>query len=226
MLINLVGCDGCGKTTQVDLLVPWIERQFGCPVRVLKKKDIFDFERFPDSARLFGCSYRVLMYEVLPRMKRESRALFLFYMLSLSVCEYPPTADEVVLLDGGWAKHVATEAAMGLDEAWLSGVASGLPVPDVSVLLEVRPEVIVDRRKQHAYGPHAPYECGCTGELSDASFVAQMSRTAQRLAARADSEGWHRVDGEAPTQVVFERVQQLLRPRLAAAFERRAAAIK
>lgn len=223
MLINLTGCDGCGKTTQLERLVPWIEREFACPVRVMKKKDIFDFTRFPDSQRLFGCDYRELMYELLPRMQGESRALFLFYMLSISAWGEPPQKHELVLLDGGWAKHVATEAAMGVNEDWLLQLESCFPRPDATILLEIRPQLVVTRRTAHAYGPHAPYECGCTGELSDASFIAQMTRTAERLAVRAEKEGWLRVDAEQSAGQVFETLQALLTPRLAAEFPRKAA---
>ena len=216
MLFNVVGIDGCGKSTQIDLLRPWVEQQFGLPTRLIRKADIFDADTFPDADRFFGCSYRELMYEILPNMKGESRAMFLFYMLATSVCNRPIGEREVAIIDGGWIKHVATEAAMGVDPEWLAQATAFFPRPDFTVMLDIDPETVVQRRKDGGYGPHAPYECGCRIDVKDADFIAQMNATAQYLHQFAQTEGWVVIDARKSARRVFEQMTAALQSRLAA----------
>jgi thymidylate kinase len=220
MLINLMGCDGSGKTTQLELVKPWIEATFACGVREIKKRDLFDPVLFPESSRFFGCSYRELMYEILPEMEPTCRALFLFYMLAASTSRYPIRSDEVVLLDGGWQKHVATEAAMGVDFAWLSAVTQCFPRSDLTIFLDIEPDIIVERRRQNNYGAHAPYECGCEGDVSDEAFVRQMSATRRWMKHLAGTEGWIAVDASQPRQDTFDEITRWIGPAIAASLGR------
>lgn len=174
MLINIVGCDGTGKTTQMEMIQPWIEAVTGLSVRTLSKRSIFDGDRFPE-ARLFGPSYEDIMTNIMPTMQGESRSLFLFFILAVAICRYPPSKHEVVLLDGGWQKHYATEAVLGVPMDWLKGLGSGLPEPDLTVLLDMAPSRIVTRR-QLAHESHGPYECGCRYDLTDEAFLENMTQ--------------------------------------------------
>jgi thymidylate kinase len=204
MLINLVGGDGCGKTTQIDLLKPWIEEELGRPVRELTKSGVLDVERFPES-RLFGCPYEEMAREIVPQMQGESRALFLFFMQAAAIGRYPPLGDEVVLTSGYWHKIYATEAALGVDAAWLRQVGSMFPVPDLSVLLDVEPERVVPRGLDYK-----PYECGCVAVCTDAAFVAHQRKVLAWLREMARCEGWAVVDAGDSKTAVCEALKALL----------------
>ncbi|CAI0898486.1 MULTISPECIES: dTMP kinase [Serratia] len=202
MLINLLGCDGAGKSTQLKWLIPWLEKTTGLPVRTLAKRDALQAEKYPE-ARYFGCSYRTLMYEILPEMRGESRALFLFNLFAIQLCHQPPAADEIVLLDGGWQKHVATEMALGLSETWLSQLIAPFPSPDLTLFLDVEPNVIIAWRRDNG-DTHAPYECGNQLECSDERFLEQMNKVYSILSRHAREQDWTRVDGRQPPEQVFQ----------------------
>lgn len=201
MIINLIGCDGCGKSTQLNYLLPWLAAATQRPPRTISKRDIYNVERYPE-ARYLGPDYKELMYDILPDMKAQSRALFLFNMFAISICARPPAPDEMVVLDGGWDKHVATETAMGLDPAWLNNLTAFFPKPDLTLFLDVEPRLIVDRRKANGES-HAPYECGGHGECSDARFLAHMNKVYAILLDMADANGWVRVDARQSPSHVF-----------------------
>jgi dTMP kinase len=208
MIINLVGCDGCGKTTQIHLIKPWLEKTYNLPVRVVAKRDICDFERFPE-CRFLGCSYKELMYQILPQMQGESRSLFLYYMFATSMCHYPPQDDEVMILDGYWYKHCATETALGIDYNWLWSLGSFFPKPDISIFLEIEPKIIVERRRQFN-DSHAPYECGCTSDCSDAAFLEQMDKVFVILKNMAVSENWNVIDARGAKEDIFEKLKLIV----------------
>ncbi|MFI8415979.1 dTMP kinase [Serratia sp. NPDC078593] len=205
MLINLLGCDGAGKSTQMKWLIPWLQETLGMPLRTLAKRDAVQIDGYPE-ARYFGCDYRTLMYEILPDMRGESRALFLFNLFAISLCHCPPQEDEIVLLDGGWQKHIATEMALGLDEQWLTQLTRVFPTPDLTLFLDVDPETIVGWRR-HNGDTHAPYECGNQLDCSDERFLAQMNPVYRTLLRHADEQGWHIVDGRQPPEQVFRALQ-------------------
>lgn len=208
MLINIIGCDGSGKTTQFEMLKPWIEKRFDLPVRKISKRDIFDFSKFPECS-YFGCSYKELMYDILPKMKSESRSLFLLNMFAVSVASNPPRKNEIVILDGGWQKHLATEAALGVDLNWLNQVGSFFPKSDLSFFLDIPVENIIERRHL-AKLEHAPYECGNTGEISDKAFLLQMNKVRVILKATAEKENWHIIDAQLSKSDIFKSIRQTL----------------
>jgi thymidylate kinase len=202
MLINLLGCDGAGKSTQLKWLIPWLEETTGLPVRTLAKRDALQVEQYPE-ARYFGCSYRTLMYEILPEMRGESRALFLFNLFAIQLCHTPPRADEIVLLDGGWQKHIATEMALGLSETWLMQLTGVFPPPDLTLFLDVEPDTIIKWRRENG-DTHAPYECGNQLECSDERFLEQMNKVYRILSRHACEQSWVRVNGRQAPEQVFQ----------------------
>jgi thymidylate kinase len=209
MLVNIAGCDGSGKSTQIERLQPWIEREFGCPVRVMTKSGVLDADRFPE-AHLFGCAYEELARDIVPRMAGESRSLFQLFLQAAAVCRYPPRRGEVVLVDGYWHKTYAAEAALGVDPAWLRQVGSCFPVPELSVLLDVDPRQVVPRGLRYK-----PYECGLAAECSDGAFVEHQRRMLSLLRAMAQSEGWAVIDAAGPAAAVCDRLQAVLRDPIA-----------
>ncbi|MFE1281222.1 dTMP kinase [Klebsiella aerogenes] len=208
MLINLLGCDGCGKSTQLRQVIPWLEAHYSQPVRSISKKDALNITAIPE-ARYFGCDYHTLMFEILPEMRGASRALFIFNLLAIPLCHQPVQNDEIVILDGGWQKHVATEMALGLDEQWLTNLADIFPKPDLTIFLDVDPDTILEWRRQKN-GTHAPYECGNQSNCSDALFLEQMNKVYRILLRQSREQNWTRIDGKKTTTEVFQAITQTI----------------
>jgi len=208
MLINLLGCDGCGKSTQLRQLIPWLETHFSMPVRTLSKRDALNINDIPE-ARYFGCDYPTLMYDILPQMQGFSRALFLFNLLAIPLCHNPVQADEIVVLDGGWQKHVATEMALGIEEKWLSDLISIFPKPDLTIFLDVDPSTIVAWRRQN-HDSHAPYECGNQPDCSDKFFLSQMNEVYRILVRQTQEQGWKKINGKQPEDQVFQLIKETI----------------
>ncbi|WP_255990079.1 dTMP kinase [Chitinolyticbacter albus] len=208
MLINILGSDGGGKTTQIAQLIQWTQQTFGLPARSLVKRDLFDAGRFPESA-FFGCDYETLAHRLLPQMPAEGRALWLFYMNAVLIRGAPPQGREVVFLDGYWHKHFATEAALGLDTQWLLDVCRCFPEPDLTLLLDIDPRVTVARGHVHK-----PYESGCDFECSDASFIRQQDAVRRHLLQLAQSRGYPVLDAERGVDEVFDTLCEHIAPLL------------
>ncbi|HYX72415.1 MAG TPA: hypothetical protein VE732_06565 [Nitrososphaera sp.] len=206
MLINILGPDGCGKTTQIGKLVGWVNESFDLNARSLAKRDIFDIERFPE-CNFFGCRYEKLAHELLPIMIDESRALWLFYMNAVLIRHHPPKKNEVVFLDGYWHKHYATEAALGLDEQWLLNVCSFFPEPDVTILLDINPRIIVARNHSHK-----PYESGCDFSCSDEAFISHQDKVRSKLLRLAQSREYVILQADKSVEALFQEICNLLAP--------------
>lgn len=206
MLINILGPDGGGKTTQVTRLLSWVTDTFGVPARSMAKRDIFDAERFPECA-FFGCSYETLAHHFLPQMLDESRALWLIYMNAVLIRRQPPQPDEVVFLDGYWHKHYATEAAFGLSPEWLLEVCRFFPEPDLTILLDIDPRVIVARGHRHH-----PYESGCDFAVRDESFIAHQDKVRAYLLDLAARRGYTVVPADQSEDDLFRELISHIAP--------------
>ncbi|WP_253381865.1 dTMP kinase [unidentified bacterial endosymbiont] len=208
MLINVLGCDGSGKSTQLRQVIPWLEAHYSLPVRSLSKRDALNIAAIPE-ARYFGCDYHTLMYEIVPDMRGASRALFIFNLLAIPLCHQPVQDNEIVILDGGWQKHVATETALGLDEQWLTNLTSIFPKPDLTIFLDVDPDTTLTWRRQNDE-THAPYECGNQHDCSDALFLEQMNKVHRILRRQSQEQNWTRIDGKKPVTEVFQAITQAI----------------
>lgn len=213
MLINLLGGDGCGKTTQTEVICKWVESEFGLNSRTMAKRDIFDPDRVPE-CDFFRITYPELAHEYLPIMKGESRALWLIYMNAVLIRRFPPRPGEVVVHDGFWQKHYATEAAMGVDRSWLLDVCKMFPEPDMTVMLDLDPRVIVSRGHKHH-----PYESGCDFECGDASFIAHQDKVRSLLLDLSRQRNYPIVDADQPVDCLTRELQNLLTPKLQAEAE-------
>lgn len=205
MLINLLGCDGAGKSTQMRKLLPWLEARTGKKVSTLTKRDALRRDLYPE-ARYITSDYHSLMYDILPEMRAESRALFIFNLFAIQICRHPPQQDAVLFLDGGWQKHVATEAALGLDETWLNQLIACFPPVNLTLFLDVRPETVIRWRRKSG-DTHAPYECGNQPECSDDAFLQHMNNVYRILKRQALQYNWLVVDGERDPQTVLSNLQ-------------------
>ncbi|NHR06957.1 hypothetical protein HA052_17350 [Chromobacterium haemolyticum] len=200
MLINILGGDGCGKTTQIRLLEAWVRNEFGISARSLAKRDIFDKEHFPE-CDFFGCNYEQLAHHFLPKMRDECRALWLIYMNAVLIKGQPAQAEEIVFLDGYWQKHFATEAALGVSRQWLKNVCLFFPEPELTILFDLDPRVIVARGHLHH-----PYESGCDYACSDASFIRHQDKVRACLLELASERGYPVLDVNRSEQEIFHEL--------------------
>jgi thymidylate kinase len=204
MFINIVGGDGAGKSTQIDLLKPWLERTYGLPVRLLAKSGVFDANAFPE-CRFFRDSYGRICREMMPAMHGEARSLFLLFLVATHVRHYPPGEREIVLADGYWQKTFATEAALGIDTRWLLATTSCLPRPDLCIFLDVDPCRTVER-----LASFNSYECGFRTERNVETFVANQRKVYQALSTLAERDRWERVTADRDIESVFDDVRSLV----------------
>jgi thymidylate kinase len=210
MLINILGGDGGGKTTQVERLARWVEDTFPLRARTMAKRDIFITENVPECG-FFGVPYERLAHEFLPQMLEESRALWLIYMNAVLIRRCPPEPGEIVFHDGYWHKHYATEAAMGLNPGWLLDVCRLFPEPDVTFVLDLDPRRIVERGHKHR-----PYESGCDFGCSDEAFIAHQDRVRSHILDLASRRGYPILDADRSVEDLFDDLRQRLEPVLAA----------
>jgi thymidylate kinase len=208
MLINIVGCDGCGKTTQILAIKRWLKEEYNLDSRIMTKFDMLDHEKFPECGFMAATRDEVAAFYT-PMMKGQSRAIWLMYMLAVCICHYPPGEDEIVLADGYWHKHFATESGLGADENWLMDFCAFFPKPTINVLLDISPEKAIERKKKCQ-----PYESGCDFSCSRESFVEFQSKVRNVLLRLAESEGWAVVHAERDSDSVFQDVRQSVLPHI------------
>lgn len=142
MFISIDGCDGCGKTTQIELLAQWLDRR-GYPVLTC---------RDPGTTPL-GEAVREL---VLHRhdLRIDPRAEMLLYMAARAqlvdeVIRPALAAGKIVLADRYLLANVVYQGyGGGLDVAalWEVGrVAVADVMPDLTIVLDVSPQMAAAR---------------------------------------------------------------------------------
>lgn len=119
-------------------------------------------------------------------------------------CEHRP-AIEAALAAGQWvvcdrylASSIAYGEAQGLDPGWLGLIQRVLPPADVTVLLDIAPEVAADRKLQH----RDAFE-------QDLALLGRVRASYLRQAA--STPGWHVVDAARDRDEVTVDVLKLAR---------------
>jgi dTMP kinase len=114
-------------------------------------------------------------------------------------CEHRP-AIEAALVAGEWvicdrylASSIAYGEAQGLDPAWLALIQRVLPPADMTVLLDIAPDVAAARKQQH----RDAFE-------QDLALLGRVRASYLRQAASAP--GWHVVDAARDRDVVTKDV--------------------
>ena len=175
LLIAFEGLDQSGKQTQAELLRDWLKQQ-GRKARLVS---------FPDYGTSIG--------EEIARALQGERDYGPEVMQLLYIANrYERKADLERWLDGGLvlvcdrylASSVAYGEAHGLDPVWLTEMQKFLPLPALTMLLDIAPETAVQRKAVD----RDRYE----------SDLALQARVRESYARQARDERWVVVDGERP----------------------------
>lgn len=108
--------------------------------------------------------------------------------------------DQVILCDRYVASTIAYGEAQGLDPSWLTDIQRHLPPADLTLLLDIPPEVAVRRKSS-----------GRDRYERDVDLLRRVRESYRRQAA---SPGWALVSGDAPRDEVSRNVRRIVGSRL------------
>jgi dTMP kinase len=183
LLIAFEGLDQSGKQTQAELLRQRLTES-GRTVRLLS---------FPDYHTPIGIQ--------LGRALRGEHEYAADVMQLLYVANRYEWKDEIarqrdagtiLICDRYLASSVAYGEAHGLDGAWLAEIQKYLPQPDLTILLDIPPDVSARRKTSD----RDKYE-------QDLPLLARVRESYLR---QAKNGGWRRIDGDRDLNVVGEDV--------------------
>ena len=187
MLIAIEGLDQSGKATQAQLLRDQL-RQDGTRARLVS---------FPDYGTSIG--------EEIARALQGEREYGPEVMQLLYIANrYERKADLERWLDGGLAvvcdRYVASSVAygeaQGLDVDWLTQMQRLLPASDLTILLDIAPELAVERK--------------ATGRDRYERDLLLLGRVRDSYVRQAQQSGWVRVDGDRAKDDVAAEIRALL----------------
>lgn len=191
MLIALEGLDQAGKETQGHLLRDALRAE-GRRARLVSFPDYGtsigeEIARALQGERDYGPDVMQLLYVA----NRHERKPDLVRWLE---------AGLVVVCDRYVASSVAYGEAQDLDTAWLSRMQEFLPAPDLTLLLDIPPEVAATRKA-----------VGLDRYERDVALLTRVRTCYLRL---AEQEGWIRVDGSRTKAEVAAEIWAALEERL------------
>ena len=109
----------------------------------------------------------------------------------------------MVVCDRYVASSVAYGEAQGLDADWLTQVQRFLPAPELTILLDIAPELAVERK--------------ATGRDRYERDLALLGRVRDSYLRQAEQAGWVRVDGDRGKAAVAAEIIAILGERLSPA---------
>ena len=191
LLVVFEGLDQSGKQTQAERLRDRLEAA-GRTVRLLS---------FPSYETHIGAEIgRALKGE------RDYAADTMQLLYVANRFEWKPeierelAAGTVVVCDRYLASSVAYGEAFGLDGAWLSEIQRYLPQPDLTVLLDIEPQVSASRKT----ADRDKYE----------RDLALLARVRESYLRQASSPGWLRLDAGRDRDAVAAEVYSAVTPLL------------
>jgi dTMP kinase len=191
MVIAFEGLDQSGKQTQSERLAA-VLRAEGTRV---------EFLTFPEYTTAIGAEIgRALAGE------RDYAADTLQLLYIANRYEFRPrmlewlAAGAVVICDRYLASSIAYGEAQGLDPTWLTDVQRYLPAPALTLVLDIPPEVSLQRK----HAARDKFE-------RDLPLLARVRASYQR---QAQAPGWLLLDGQQGVDEVAAEVMRAVRSRL------------
>jgi dTMP kinase len=141
-LIAFSGIDGSGKSTQVQLLVQWLN-QCSCDAVAAKTNLSATHSLFSLAKRLYGDGFAY--HPNIPATLRE-------FVVCCDVLRYSETVlrclrvrRSAVVWDRGPLCHEAYARSYGAEMTWILNLLAGVERPDLTVLLDLDPAVALRR---------------------------------------------------------------------------------
>jgi dTMP kinase len=192
LLIAFEGLDQSGKQTQAERLRDWLV-EYGRTVQLLSFPDYgtpigAEIRRALDGGREWGADVMQLLYIA---NRYEARP---FIESSLA-------RGTTLVCDRYVASSIAYGESQGLDPLWLRDVQRHLPQPDLTVLLDMDPDVSARRKTSD----RDKYE----------RDLVLLSRVRASYLRQVAAPGWVRVDADRDRDVVSEDVFGAVRSLLA-----------
>ena len=190
-LIAFEGLDQSGKQTQAELLRDWLKAQ-GRKARLVS---------FPDYGTSIG--------EEIARALQGEREYGPDVMQLLYIANrYERKPDLGRWLEGGltlvcdryMASSIAYGEAQGLDPVWLTEMQRFLPLPALTIMLDIAPATAVARKSVD----RDRYE----------RDLAMQGRVRESYRRQAEAAGWVVLDGERPKDVIAADVLSAVASRL------------
>ncbi|MCM3881175.1 MAG: dTMP kinase [Vicinamibacterales bacterium] len=183
MLIAFEGLDQSGKETQAQQLRERL-REAGRRVRLLSFPDYGtsigeEIARALAGERDYGPDVMQLLFVANRYERREAIAEWV-------------AGGLILLCDRYRASSIAYGEAQGLDTAWLEDIQRFLPVPDLTIFIDIAPETAVKRKARD----RDKYE-------RDLELLGGVRRSYTRQAVQ---QGWLLLDGERSKEQIAEDV--------------------
>ncbi|MFI5670538.1 thymidylate kinase [Streptomyces sp. NPDC051704] len=201
------GPDGAGKSTQVKRVQSWAEGQ-GLSFRVVGKWQVFEESQVPQARFLRGTTLDELRV-CIAEMPNPARMLFLGWMNTLAAERARAAEADLVVLDGYWVKHAATELLAGCPEELVDAIVHAMAPVDSVVFFDVTPEEALRRKK----GDITPYECGRDPQCRPESFLKHQAAVRDVMLDWAARRGWDVVRANT-AEAAAQQLRKLLAPKL------------
>jgi dTMP kinase len=193
-LIVVEGADGSGRSTQIQLLVDWLESAGHSTVQV-------------------GLKRSTLVSEELDRAQEGNilshTTLSLFYATDFAdqlenIILPALRAGQMVLADRYIYTLMARDIVRGMDEKWLENLYGMALVPDAVFYLQVTPEELIQRNftKNHTLDYwESGMDLGVSRDMFDSflQYQALMLKTFKRLQR---TYGFHIIDAHRAVEVI------------------------
>jgi dTMP kinase len=191
LLVAFEGLDQSGKQTQAERLKAEVEKRGrSCVLLDFPSYETHigkEIEGGLHGGRDYAADVMQLLY-VANRYEKKPRI------------EQMLASGTVVVCDRYLASSIAYGEAQGLDGAWLLEMQRYLPPPDLTILLDIAPEIAAGRKTSD----RDKYE----------RDLALLSRVRESYRRQAAARGWLLLDGERPKEAVAADVISAVGPLL------------
>lgn len=202
--IAIDGIDGCGSTTQTELLGKHMKSK-GYKVHLTKEpsnSDIGNLIRLflkkkdtpgPTDALLFAAD-RIQHYyrEILPKLNEN------FIVISDRYLESSIAYQTVQLLQETISYQMEFEFNNSLD--WVENINKFAPNPDITIILDIEPKISLDRKiSDENFQSVDKYE--------DAKFLEEVRKI---YISRAESLNYSIINAEQPQEIIGKEITEII----------------